>query len=146
MSKFFLSVVYTSTTKRIKISWPCQWMNIYVFSVCPSRWNGLIYIEGFRPQWLISTMIYSQDILFWLETLKMQVITPNTLDKKTKNKKKKKRKEKRSTHTGWQDWLLCNSSCYMQLIIDCNYTFSSFLSWGRQIRDMCLMQTISITN
>ena len=29
-------------------------------------------IEGFRPEWFIFTIIYSQDILFWLETLSMQ--------------------------------------------------------------------------
>ena len=26
-------------------------------------------IEGFRPEWYISTMTYSQDIPFWSETL-----------------------------------------------------------------------------
>ena len=30
------------------------------------------HIEGFQPEWYISTMIYSWDIPFWLETLDME--------------------------------------------------------------------------
>ena len=31
------------------------------------------HIKGFRPEWYISTMIYSRDIPFWLETLYVDV-------------------------------------------------------------------------
>ena len=33
----------------------------------------LMYSQGFRPEWCISTMIYSRDTLFWSETLDIQL-------------------------------------------------------------------------
>ena len=33
----------------------------------------MLYIEGFRPEWYISTIIYSWDIPFWSETLNMLI-------------------------------------------------------------------------
>ena len=37
----------------------------------PKCFTGF-YIEGFQPEWCISTMIYCQDTPFWSETLNMQ--------------------------------------------------------------------------
>ena len=38
---------------------------VYLFSV------GDVHLEGSRPEWCISSMIYSKDIPFWSETLNL---------------------------------------------------------------------------
>ena len=41
---------------------------LYVHAICVFP---CVHIKGFQPEWYISTMIYSCDIPFWLETLNM---------------------------------------------------------------------------
>ena len=41
--------------------------SVATVSVEKCQWEGE-YIEGFRPEWYISTMIYSRDAPFWSET------------------------------------------------------------------------------
>ena len=38
-----------------------------------NAWYGHSHIEGSRPEWCITSMIYSGDTPFWLETLDMQI-------------------------------------------------------------------------
>ena len=41
---------------------------------CPcSAMHGLLYIEGFRPEWHISTIYHCRDTPFWSETLEIQM-------------------------------------------------------------------------
>ena len=42
-----------------------------------SLWLSILdHIEGFWPEWCISTMIQSRDAPFWLETLDIQTVCP----------------------------------------------------------------------
>ena len=36
---------------------------------------GLLHIEGFQPEWCISSMMYSRDTPFWSETLDIKCIS-----------------------------------------------------------------------
>ena len=49
----------------------CDWMRQQVWSpTSVSMWQ---HIEGSRPEWCISNMIYSRDRPFWLETLDIEL-------------------------------------------------------------------------
>ena len=55
------------------------------FSVYLKKWIGnpkaietVAYIEDFRPEWCISSMIFSRDTPFWLETLDIIVDVHST--------------------------------------------------------------------
>ena len=57
------------------IHWPstkteCDFLNGWI------KKKKRSHIKGFRPEWYIFTMIYSQDLPFWLETLDTQKSHP----------------------------------------------------------------------
>ena len=57
--------------------WCSATTNQLVFYFCPCKWVQVSHgnrksrnqTEGLRPQWYVSTMIYSPDVPFWSETL-----------------------------------------------------------------------------
>ena len=55
--------------------WPASWMNTIHYNLHRSKWyscGSQNHIEGSRPEWCTSSMIYSRYTPFWSETLDIQ--------------------------------------------------------------------------
>ena len=90
-----------SEVVRLSTSWSHIQLNVFekknrLIEIMPAHLS-LVYIEGSRPEWCISSMIYSRDTPFWSGTLDMRICVCHWYERSCLRKRDRQTKAERES-------------------------------------------------